>query len=333
MSELFPVQDSTLDTSALMHWAVITFGLSLETRCEFVRKGICDTYKLATPEAAYFLKVYKHRRRTRLDVGEEVRLLNHVMDHGVRVALPVASLDGRYVHAMSAPEGIRYAVLFTEAAGELGDQGIPERIQAFGECTARMHAAADKLPEPYQREALDMACLIQSPLDAIATFMEHRPEDRRVIKQIGEYCSGQVEEALPRTKPEFGICHGDLHGADTTYDEQDRPTLFDFDSSGCGWRALDIGVYPASDEWMDTSEKAALRRQRHLRMFLQGYESVRTLSSEERWVIELCAPIRHIFLMGHVLRNTRTQRGNHWANDDFIDWHMTWFNHWAQIHL
>ena len=142
-----------------------------------------------------------------------------------------------------------------------------------------------------------------------------------------------VEALLMRSKPEYGICHGDLHGGDVSYDDEDQPTLYDFDSSGCGWRALDIGVFLASDSWMDTSVEAEERRQAKLEVFLTGYQTQRVISDAEREAIQLTPAIRHIFLMGHVLRYTTQIQGSHWADDGFIDWHMTWFNHWAGQHL
>ena len=40
-----------------------------------------------------------------------------------------------------------------------------------------------------------------------------------------------------------------------------------------------------------------------------------------------------LYSMGFVLRYAAVQEGDHWANDRFIDWHMTWFNHWAESNL
>lgn len=116
-------------------------------------------------------------------------------------------------------------------------------------------------------------------------------------------------------------------------DEKNSPTIFDLDSSGCGWRALDIGVYFASDKWMDTTQAAETRRHRRLEAFLEGYECVRKLSKNEMVVVQLGPPIRHIFLMGVVLRYTTKYEGLHWADDNFIDWHMTWFREWTKRRL
>jgi Ser/Thr protein kinase RdoA (MazF antagonist) len=175
--------------------------------------------------------------------------------------------------------------------------------------------------------------LVDDNLPSIVALMAHRVEDYSLIGRIAEVCKSRVPQLLSTSKPEYGICHGDLHGGDVCYDENRKPTLFDFDSSGYGWRALDIGVHLASDDWMDITSEAEDRRRRRLAAFVDGYANIRTLTERELSAVQLTAPIRHIFLMGHVLRYTATWEGEHWANDNFIDWHMTWFRHWAGKNL
>ena len=190
---------------------------------------------------------------------------------------------------------------------------------------ARMHQCADNMPEPYHREHLDMKHLLDDNLAAIAPLMAHRNEDFALIKDIAEHCRNRITQLLPKSKPEYGVCHGDLHGGDVRYDENNVPVLFDFDSSGCGWRALDVGIFLASDDWMDVSSEAESKRQSRLSALLEGYSTIRKLSDAELEVIQLTPPVRHIYLMGFVLRYTTTYEGEHWANDNFIDWHINWF--------
>ena len=49
-------------------------------------------------------------------------------------------------------------------------------------------------------------------------------------------------------------------------------------------------------------------------------------------VLELGAAVRHIYLMGLVLRYWSIRDGWHWADDGFISWHMQWFRHWIEHH-
>ena len=329
----FPVQDSTLSATALAERVLKRYDLPSRSVCRFFRKGICDTYRVEAGSREYFLKVYKSGRRTKLDVSEEVRLLNYLAAHAVSVARPVRRRDGLYVSRLAAPEGIRYSVLFRAARGVADDDGDHNRIRALGTMVGRMHQCADKMRAPYRRSHLDMRHLVDDNLQVIAPLTAHRQADFSLICEIGETCKQRISQLLPRSKPEYGICHGDLHGGDVCYGENDKPVLFDFDSSGCGWRALDIGIFLASDEWMGITSEAEERRQHQLAVFLEGYSHIRALTDAELTAVQLAPPIRHIFLMGHVLRYTAVQEGDNWANDGFIDWHMTWYKHWAENNL
>lgn len=325
----FPAQDSTLSADALAQMLPGEYALPGPLRCRLFRKGICDTYRVFASDRLFYLKVYRHGRRERLDVVEEVRLLKHLEADGVSVARPIARRGGEYVIALAAPEGPRYAVLFESAPGAPGDAGDDQRIRAFGHLVGRMHQSLDTLPLPYRRTPLDLTHLIDENMAAIRPFMDHRPQDLAVIEAIAEECR-RLPVFGSRDTPVFGPCHGDLHGGDVCYDDHGNPTLFDFDSSGCGWRALDIGVFLASHDWMDTSAEAESRRQRRLSVFLDGYRCIRALTADELVAVQHTPPIRHIFLMGFVLRYTTVREGDHWADDRFIDWHLNWFRFWAK---
>lgn len=322
----FPVQDSVLSAQAIAERLLPLYDLTPPASCRFFRKGICDTYQIQTANGGYYLKVYRAGRRSALDVSEEVRLLRHLLEQGVAVVTPVPMRDGTYVSELAAPEGARYAVLFHAVEGE-GERTDQHR-HAFGAAVARMHVAADAMTPAYNRQHLDVDALIEENMVPIGVLLEHRPADLGCIRKIADFVKERICSLLPTTSPAYGVCHGDLHGGDVLYDANGMPTLLDFDSSGCGWRAVDLGVYLCHD-WMNTTPEAEAIRQQRLAVFLDGYQTVRQLGDHELAAIQLTPAIRHIFLMGHVLRHTTVYQGWNWANDGFIDWHMRWFRHWS----
>lgn len=330
MSQPFPVQNSTLSANALAELVYQEYPLRSFPVCKFWRKGMADTYRIEAGNQLFFLKVSMASRRSRKDVDEEVRLLLHLARGGVGVAVPIESINGRYVLALPALEGERYAVLFEGAKGTEGTTDLHRR--ELGRMVARMHQCADSLDPPYDRDCLELEHLLDDNLACIEAFMAHRPEDYEIIARIAKYAKEVVTVALPRRNPEHGICHGDLHGGDVLYSPEGVPVIFDFDSSGCGWRALDIAVFGGSSDWMDTNQETEVRRQREIAQFLDGYTSVRELSSGELEVLKLDSAVHHIFLMGLALRYWSNRDGWYWADDSFIDWHMKWFRHWIEHH-
>ena len=69
------------------------------------------------------------------------------------------------------------------------------------------------------------------------------------------------------------MCHGDLHTGNARFDKDGRLTLFDFDSCGYGWRAIDIGVYHVSYDWIDLSDRTRLEKDRFWEAFVDGYDA------------------------------------------------------------
>ena len=85
--------------------------------------------------------------------------------------------------------------------------------------------------------------------------------------------------ALPRTAPEFGFCHGDLHPGNVCFAADGRPTLFDFDCAGWGWRSYDLTIF----FWNAFGERRPKRwREGRWRAFLRGYQEVRPLDAAEK---------------------------------------------------
>jgi Ser/Thr protein kinase RdoA (MazF antagonist) len=326
----FPVQSSTLSAEGLADFVREEYGLPHPVRCRFWRKGMADTYEVSAGGKAFYFKAFLGARRSQKDVTEEVRLLLHLLADGIGVCEPVRSVTGRYVLTLHAPEGDRNAVLYRSATGLEGTTELHRR--SMGKMVARMHKSADRLQPSYGRNDLELEYLLDDNLAAIGRLMIHRKEDLRLVERIAAHARKLVTSSLPVQAPEHGVCHGDLHGGDVLYSPQGEPVIFDFESSGNGYRVLDLAVFGGSPDWMDTSEQGQLVRHREVGDFLDGYSEVRTLSEGERCILSLDGAVHHIYLMGIVLRYWTVRDGWHWANDEFINWHMKWFRHWEQHH-
>jgi Ser/Thr protein kinase RdoA (MazF antagonist) len=112
-------------------------------------------------------------------------------------------------------------------------------------------------------------------------------------------------------------------------DQEGRPVLFDFDSFGYGWRALDIGVYRVSYDWLGLSQEVRAVKARFWEAFLEGYHQERCLSQAELLAVDLSLPLRHLELMGITMRYWAQHQGIHWVTDDYWDQHIAWFRKWA----
>lgn len=328
-STCFPVRHAILDEDALVERVLPRYALTGPLRCRFYRRSMSDAYAVTAGKETFFFKVYLYGRHSRQEIEAEIAFANDLLADGIAVAAPVPDRCSEYVVDLDAPEGIRYGVLFRAAAGDEPQETNLAHSAAFGRLAARIHACADRQNRAYQRGHLDETYLIRGPIRGMQPFLQHRPADLNYLVRLGEDLVAELCALLAKRSPEYGVCHGDLHAGNARLDREGRLTLFDLDSFGYGWRALDIGVYQVSYDWLALDRETKARKDRFWGAFLDGYAEVRALSGSEFAAVALALPIRHLELMGLTMRYWAQHQGIHWINDAYFDQHVAWFKKWA----
>jgi Ser/Thr protein kinase RdoA (MazF antagonist) len=328
----FPVRHSVLDEDALANEILARYPLREPIRCRFFRQSMSDVYWIDTHGRSYVLKVYLHNRHSRQDIAAEISFVNDLLGCGVPVAAPLQNNDAEWLNEFNAPEGARYAVLFEAVTGAEPQETNLAHSRSFGQLAGRLHNCADRLSSEgkrYGRRHLDEKYLIEEPLRAIGQHFQYRPADLAYLSSLGSDLSGELRRLVSRDSPEYGLCHGDLHTGNARFDGRGQLTLFDMDSFGYGWRAIDIGVFHVSYDWQDLSQETRDKKDRFWAAFVDGYNRERRLRHNELVVAQLCLPIRHLELMGLTIRYWSPQIGTGWINDAYLDAHLDWFRRWA----
>lgn len=329
VTQHFPVTHSTLAEDALTDWVRLRYPLQEPICCRFLRQSISDVYRVDTPDASYILKIYIHERHPKQAIEAEIDFLHDLLNYGISVAAPVENCDTLFLNEIVAPEGVRYAVLFTAITGHEPKETNLGHSHSFGRLAGRMHQCADQLDKRYARGQLDETHLIADPLNQMSPYLRHRPRDFEYLSELGDTLIAEMHNLVSKEKPEYGVCHGDLHAGNARFDQEGQLTLFDFDSFGYGWRAIDIGVYHVSYDWMNLSAEIKRKKDRFWAAFVDGYSLERSLSQNELLATELCLPLRHFELMGLTIRYWSPQIGTGWINDDYFDQHISWFKRWS----
>jgi Ser/Thr protein kinase RdoA (MazF antagonist) len=288
-----------------------------------------DAYQIETPQVKYVLKIYQHGRHSLDAIRDEVEFINDLLAQGITVAAPVQDQEAAYVNELAAPEGARAAVLFEFIEGESPREVNLDHSREFGRLAGRIHRTADLLDRKYARRQLDEIYLVQEPLRRMRPWMEHRIGDWEYLQGLGNELVRELLGLLPKESPAYGMCHGDLHTGNARVASDGSLRLFDFDSCGYGWRALDIGIYHVSFDWMDLSEKTRRKKKRFWEAFLEGYATERSLNENELKANRFCLPLRHFELMGATIRYWAPQIGSDWINDEYFDRHLAWFQEWC----
>jgi len=325
----FPVKHSILDEGALVEYVSSQYGLGKPTRCRLFRRSMSDAYLVQAGEEAHFFKVGLYGRHTRSELESEVEFVNALCESGIAVAPLVQRHDGAYLCELDAPEGTRYGLLYRAAVGEEPRETNLEHSRLFGRLAAQIHNCADQLDKTYDRWQLDEAYLVRDPIRGMEPYLEHRPADLDYLRQVGKELISELRGLLSKDLPEYGLCHGDLHAGNARLGQDGKLVLFDLDSFGYGWRALDIGVYRVSYDWQNLSRECKAEKARFWEAFLDGYCGERTLNGNELAAVELSLPIRHVELMGLTMRYWAQHQGIHWITDEYFDQHIAWFREWA----
>lgn len=324
-----PVANSTLATQALIERVLSKYDLPAPIKCYFFNFGVNDTYKVHAKSSTYYLRVYRYKWRTKAEILAELDMLLHLHKNAIPVSYPMARKNGTYVTQITAPEGVRYAVLFTEAPGSPAHMNV-KQSHAYGELVSRVHACLDQKPNDKRRFHLDLAHLLDTPLQSVEPFLKHRPKDFDYLQNISNELKPRIEGILPKTKPEYGNCHGDHHSYNINIDSDGRMTLYDFDCYGYGWRAYDISVF-LWNKAHDWSTKGKQSRTRRWNAFLEGYSKIRTLSQQELDATRLFVPIRAIWLLG-----LHTQKpdvyGRSWLHGEYFDSALNYIKRWIKYY-
>jgi Ser/Thr protein kinase RdoA (MazF antagonist) len=287
------VRSSILDEGELGAWAAETYGLSGSERTVIVSSAINDTYRIGGGPDARYLRLSRPALRRPEEVDAELALLRHLRERDLPVVQAVARRDGDLVGRIAAPEGERAAVLFEAVPGEGARDLTTTQARAFGRLAAEVHAAADTgFAAP--RFSLDADHLLDRPLAAIRTRMADYPAELAELQPIVDRVRSRLA-MLPRTAPDWGVCHADLHPGNVRF-VGDRPTIFDFDCWGYGWRAYDLTVFL----WNTYGEgRPKSWREARWRAFRRGYAEVRPLPEGLDELVPSFLVARQLWLAGY----------------------------------
>lgn len=125
------------------------------------------------------------------------------------------------------------------------------------------------------------------PLSNIRPFLADREQDFSFLKESAEKLAGYIKGKLPETAPVYGFCHGDVHSGNVFF-AGDKPTLFDFDCMGYGWRAYDICVYAWNETFLDEN-------------YIEGsvWKNIwKAMNPSDRFPQKKRKPSRHLLLCG-----------------------------------
>lgn len=286
--QTFPIEYSSLSTNALLQLCINNYNLSSDATITFLKRGFNDTYLISTASKKNILRVYKHNWRSIESINSEIELLTYLNKHNVSVAYPIIDKLHHSIQTINAPEGIRYAVLFSYAEGVAVKKMTPEQAHLLGVETGKIHTLMQNCTVNCTAHDYDVYNQFEIILATLKPILINHTIEYDLLLQLRNKFT-TVFEAVDKKQLQVGICHGDLQAENFHITQENKYTFFDFDFFGKGYLAYDIGVFA----WYDHKNKPV----EIINAFIQGYKTQHTISDAEIALVPWFSALRALFQM------------------------------------
>lgn len=284
----FPIEYSSLSTQALLELVCTYYPVSKSSTITFLKRGFNDTYLIESQNEKYILRVYKHNWRNLESIETEIKLLNYLKENGISVSYPISDNQKQSIHSIEAPEGIRYAVLFSYAKGEQIRKLTIEQAELLGVQTGKIHLLTQNKNLGETAHNYDIEYQFENTLITLESILHNHPNEFNFVIQLNGYFK-ELFSDIDKTQLASGICHGDLQAENFHINPNNQFTFFDFDFFGEGYLIYDIGVFI----WYDHKNKP----KEIVDAFLKGYQTQRKLSETEIKLLPYFSTLRALFQM------------------------------------
>jgi Ser/Thr protein kinase RdoA (MazF antagonist) len=263
------------------------FGLRA-AQCQYLNTPVNDVIAVTAPSGRFALKVYNPQSRTAKEVQWELDLIEHLIQHGAPVARPIRGSSG-YVEPFIVDGQERAAALFEWAFGEKPSPAH-DTYTLLGRAAAQIHKAADTFTPSSVRDDYDATVLIDEQLQRMEA---HLTEAKRWQQAVA--LGDRLKQLIANPSLDRGICHMDLT-LDNVHRDGRTLTVFDFDSAGVCWRAIEpYGVLRVSKGYF--------------KAWLDGYRSVRAFSQGDEKAVAAFGIIGDLRVVAWKLGVARSSRG------------------------
>ena len=292
--------------------------------CKLLSRSFSDIYLIACPEEQYVLRILRTGAKSLDVLHYELELLRHSYANGAAVSVPIVRKDGTWFTSFQAPEGTRYATLFTYAPGQ-PTRPDEEHLYAYGKSAARFHLSTQDFLPLHSPKPLDMTKLIDEPLALLKPFFTKQPTQWAYLESLTQKLQHHIE-SLAEQGLEIGACHNDLHGANAHIDEQNRVTFFDFDECSPGYYAYELAVL----RW---SEKTNTQLTTLFPAYLKGYTELRSIQEVDLAAIPLFVATRHLWWLAGQIKIAPIVGYNRLHSPDFFNRAIDFMNEWEHSEL
>lgn len=132
-----------------------------------------------------------------------MEILTFLHEQKQPVAYPIARKDEGLTTEIAAPEGRRYAAVFSYAPGRAVNEKLDVRQSySLAKALAKIHITLDGFRSNFSRPALNSEYLLAWALNVIKPLYNHRESDINYLQKEVEKIKRQIENfSLPLSAP------------------------------------------------------------------------------------------------------------------------------------
>ena len=288
----FPVIASTLSETELGNFIKTKYKLTEDFNCKLFRTGINHTYFISSNETKFVFRVYCYKWRSKIEIEQELELLKLLKKNALSVSYPIPDINGNFIQEINAPEGIRYAVLFSFAKGEKIRFMSNETCYSIGNLLAKIHNVTEN--KKIERVNYNTEILLNESYNHLNSFFSEELDEMKFLKEIGKKISKKIDESnLLENKN--GIVHLDIWYDNLSVNNENEITIFDFDNCGNGLLILDVGYFCKQLFFIESDKN---EYELKTKSFLNGYQKIRNLSENEIELIPEVGASIFVFYLG-----------------------------------
>ncbi|MFL9484590.1 phosphotransferase enzyme family protein [Chitinophagaceae bacterium LWZ2-11] len=297
-----PAIVSTLSPMHIGYFLQEKYKLSVNTTCRLIKAGINHTYIATDGQDKYVFRLYSFDWRTRNEILEEIRLLNLVKENNIPVSYALKDVNDNYIQELSAPEGIRFGVMFSYAKGEKLLNFSVEQHYKIGEIMARFHTVTHNVQ--LERVTYTSKVMLEDSFEKLKQFLPLDTPEMNFMQQAQTYLLNAFEN-INMQEVRKGAVHMDIWFDNFNITEEGI-ILFDFDFCGNGLLCYDIAYYILQ---LHSTEKEEAVCKLKVDNFYKGYESIMQLTEEEKRLIPMLGVSFYFFYLG-----IQSERFDNWSN-------------------
>ncbi|MEL7144785.1 MAG: phosphotransferase [Bacteroidota bacterium] len=300
--EAIPVLNSVISPDFLALFVQKHYNYSSKAQCSILRTGINHAYLICEGDRKAVLRIYVHGWRSREEIDAELQFLTELNEAGISVSFPLPDKKQQFVHELVAPEGLRYAVLFSFAEGKKKRQLTYRDSRQIGMLMGKMHRLSKS--KTINRIDYDYDTLMELPYQHALRFFSKQNADMLFLQKAIDHAKSRIAgvEGSLRT----GVVHLDLWYDNMNVDPRGKITLFDFDFCGNGWLMLDV-AYTCMQLYHTEPDKKQYEKK--ITSFFEGYEKEEEISLLEKELVSYFGICSWAFYLG-----VQSRRFNDWSN-------------------